>query len=94
MRRADDPVASAAALLGVSAASDAATLKAAYRRAAQLYHPDTGTAAEASAEAFAAVQNAFEVLQKHAHEQQWGTSSSAIGAGVKAPPKRITHETH
>ena len=88
-----DPVADAAALLGISASSDANTVKAAYRRAAQLYHPDTGTAPEASDEHMAAISAAYEVMKQAVHDQQWGTSSSAIGAGLQAPPRRITHET-
>lgn len=57
-----------------------------------MYHPDTGTSMDASDERFQAVHDAYELLQRNLHEQQWGTSSSAIGGGVKEPPKRITLE--
>ena len=71
---------------------DAATIKAAYKKAAQMFHPDTGTSMEASNEKFAACSEAYELLKRHLHEQQWGTSSSAIGGSIKEPPKRITLE--
>ena len=90
--RCADPVASAAALLGVPPSCDLATLKSAYKKAALLYHPDTGTSMDASTELFQQVGEAFGLLQRHLHEQQWGTSSSTIGAGVEAPPQRITLE--
>ena len=47
---------------------------------------------EASDDMFAAAANAFETLKRFQHEQQWGTSSSAIGGGVQAVPKQITLE--
>ena len=90
--RTQDPISTAAALLGISPSCDETSLKAAYKRAALQYHPDTGSSMEASTELFQAVGEAHELLQRHIHHQQWGTSSSAIGAGVKAPPQRITLE--
>jgi curved DNA-binding protein CbpA len=48
------------AILGISADSDEKEIRAAYRRLAKKYHPDTGEGS--SAEKFRAVQNAYDTL--------------------------------
>eukprot|EP00931_Biecheleriopsis_adriatica_P003189 TRINITY_DN104545_c0_g1_i1.p1 TRINITY_DN104545_c0_g1~~TRINITY_DN104545_c0_g1_i1.p1 ORF type:complete len:101 (-),score=25.96 TRINITY_DN104545_c0_g1_i1:108-380(-) len=75
------------AILGVRSDADEATLKAAYKEMSLKHHPDHEGG---SAEAFQRVATAYEVLSKHAHEERWGTSSSAYGAGVaQAQPLRL-----
>ena len=48
-------------ILGVPPTASAETIKAAYRKAARLYHPDKNPSADASAR-FREVQKAFETL--------------------------------
>lgn len=50
-------------VLGVETGADAATVKAAYRKLAKAYHPDTNTTPGAT-ERFHAVQAAYELLRK------------------------------
>lgn len=66
--------------LGVGPGADSSSLKAAFRKASVRAHPDQG----GSDEKFQRVQEAYEALTKHAHEERWGTSSSSYGAGVAA----------
>ena len=77
-----------AALLGIhlSAIGKEAKLRAAYRAAAAAAHPD---ALGGSTEAFQAVGRAYNELQQHAKEEQWGTSNSAYGAHARPAPQKL-----
>lgn len=82
-------VSQAASVLSVPPSASMDTIKAAWKRAATASHPDSHGGSE---EAFQLVTDAYERLCQNAHEVQWGTSSSAIGAGITAPRKAITWE--
>ena len=73
-------------VLNVRMDADASTLKNAYREASRVSHPDHPGGSE---EAFQLIGEAYSALTQHAHEQQWGTSSSAYGAGIAARPKLL-----
>jgi DnaJ-class molecular chaperone len=75
-------------ILGVRHGASETSLKAAYKERAQACHPDHPAG---SAEAFQLVGAAFEALQQHRINEQWGTSSAAIGAHITAKPKLIEH---
>ena len=75
-------------ILGVRHDAGEKVLHAAYKERAREHHPDAG----GSAEAFEMVGNALEVLRQYAHQQQWGTSSSAYGSHVGPAPKLIEHK--
>ena len=77
------------AVLGVRAGeTNEATLTAAYKKRSRECHPDAG----GSEEAFSLVGAAHQELLRRAHEERWGTSSGAIGSGIKAPLLQITWE--
>jgi DnaJ-class molecular chaperone len=66
-------------ILGVRGGALSGTaLQKAYKTASVRAHPDQG----GDPALFTLIGNAFATLQKRMHEQQWGTSSSAYGAGV------------
>ena len=77
-------------LLGVRrGAVDAAKLKQAYHAQSLKHHPDAPSGSEA---AFGMIAAAYEQCKRLMHEDQWGTSSSSIGAHAQGPPKTITFE--
>ena len=75
-------------ILGVRRDAGEKVHKAAYKEKAQLSHPDHP---QGSAEAFQMVGAAYEVLQANRFNEQWGTSSSSIGAHAATQPKLIEH---
>ena len=75
------------AVLGVRRGANENELKAAYKLQSVKCHPD---AVGGSQEAFQLLQAAYEEVKRRAYEEQWGTSSSAIGSGIAAPLKQIT----
>ena len=81
-------VAQATALLGVRQDADDKALHAAYKEHARMAHPDAG----GSVEAFDNLGAAYEVLQKHHHQQRWGTSASAYGSHAQPALKAIENK--
>eukprot|EP00429_Kryptoperidinium_foliaceum_P112001 CAMPEP_0176297402 /NCGR_PEP_ID=MMETSP0121_2-20121125/58703_1 /TAXON_ID=160619 /ORGANISM="Kryptoperidinium foliaceum, Strain CCMP 1326" /LENGTH=87 /DNA_ID=CAMNT_0017638589 /DNA_START=18 /DNA_END=277 /DNA_ORIENTATION=- len=66
-------------VLGVQrGCTDIAALKAAFKAASLKAHPDQG----GSDAEFQRVSDAYAALSKHCHDERWGTSSSAYGAGA------------
>ena len=77
------------AVLGLRSGADEAALQAAYKAQSLKCHPD---APGGSDEAFTLVAAAYDECMRRLHEERWGTSSGAIGSGIKAPLKQITWE--
>jgi len=83
------PLTDAYAVLGVPPDADATTLAQAYRRAARRTHPDTG----GSAEAFAAVQAAWQALSGDRPDpvDPWTVGDWGVDAQPAAPPTSPSH---
>ena len=75
------------AVLGLRSGATEAEIRHAHRVRAASAHPDMPGGSEAL---FHLVQAAFEECIRRDHVARWGTSSSTIGSGVKAPLKQIT----
>mmetsp|Transcript_49364 Transcript_49364/g.139792 ORF Transcript_49364/g.139792 Transcript_49364/m.139792 type:complete len:94 (-) Transcript_49364:1148-1429(-) len=73
-------------VLNVPFGADSELLKAAYKKQSLKAHPDQG----GSEAAFQRVAEAYEALTQAAHEERWGTSSSAYGQHVSGQPKLLT----
>lgn len=70
------------AVLGVARGADDAQIHAAYRDAVRRTHPDAG----GSADAFEAVQEAYEALRDPARRRAWGAASPAPPPRPSARP--------
>lgn len=66
-------------VLRIRPGADEATVRAAYKKRSAETHPDAG----GSENDFQVVGAAYEEVKRRMHNERWGTSSGAIGAGLQ-----------
>ena len=77
-------------VLGIRAGATEEQIKRAYKNAAAISHPD---APGGNSDTFTLVQAAYDECLRREHQERWGTSANAIGAGIQAPLKQIEWTT-
>ncbi|MBI3308284.1 MAG: DnaJ domain-containing protein [Candidatus Melainabacteria bacterium] len=77
-------------ILGVSRSSTEQEIKAAYRKLARKYHPDTNRGDKTAEEKFKEISEAYEVLRDAEKRRRYDALGSGFRGGTefKPPPKK------